>query len=494
MDGRSEDHLGGDRKTTPPRPHRGPVPQGVLTHIEEIVGTTGVIRDPAEIAPYCVSWRDDWKGQVPMVVRPASAEDVAAVVKVCAEAGVPIVPQGGNTGLTGASQPHDDNSEILLSLSRMNRIRDLDTDNDTITVEAGCILQAIQQAADAADRLFPLSLAAEGSCQIGGNLATNAGGTQVLRYGNMRTRVLGLEVVLPDGAIWDGLRALRKDNTGYDLKQLFIGAEGTLGIITAAVLTLVPKPTDVQAAVMAVPSPAAAVALLGQCRRALGELVQGFELIHRLGLDMTLRHIPGIVDPFEEAHDWYVLMEVAGQSAPGTLRDQVESILASALEDGLVTDAVVAQNDQQRTDFWRIRESIPEAQNHDGASIKHDVSVPVSRVPSFLDEATSAITKTYPGARPLAFGHVGDGNIHFNIAQPMDWDGSAFKAERPAVNRIVHDIVARYGGSISAEHGLGRLRREEVVRYKPAVELDLMRRIKTALDPHDIMNPGKVVP
>lgn len=471
-----------------------PVPAALLDRIAAIVGPAGVIRDPAGMAPYCLSWRDDWRGRVPMVVRPGTTDEVAAVVAACAGARVPIVPQGGNTGLTGAGQPHDTNSEILLSLSRMNRIRGVDPTNDTITVEAGCILRTIQDAAAAADRLFPLSLAAEGSCQIGGNLATNAGGTQVLRYGSARARVLGLEVVLPDGQVWNGLRALRKDNTGYDLKQVFIGAEGTLGIITAAVLSLVPKPTDIQTALVAVPDPAAAVALLGRTRAAVGEAVQGFELIHRLGIDMTLRHIAGITDPMQAVHDWYVLVDVAGQSPPGTLAEPVGAMLGRALEDGLVLDAIIAQADRQRAALWRIRESIPEAQNHDGVSLKHDVSVPVSAIAPFLAEATAAVTAACPGARPLAFGHVGDGNIHFNIAQPPDADGAAFRAERPAVNRIVHDIVDRHGGSISAEHGLGQLRRDEVVRYKPPVELDLMRRIKAALDPDNIMNPGKMLP
>ncbi len=463
----------------------------ILERIRSAVGNKGVITDADAMAPLLASWRDNWQGRVPMVVQPADTAQMAAVVRICHETGTAIVPQGGNTGLTGASQPHDDMSEIILSTSRMNRIREIDLLNDTMTVEAGCILAEIQNAASEADRLFPLSLAAEGSCQIGGNLSTNAGGTQVLRYGNARALVLGLEVVLPDGRIWDGLRGLRKDNTGYDLKQLYIGAEGTLGIITQAVLRLFPKPSDLETALIAVPDPAAALALLSRARAMVGEQVTVFELIQRRALDFALRHVPGVVDPFAEVHPWYVLTDIAGQGAPGSLRPEVEDLLSSGLEAGEIIDAALAASATQGQALWHIREAIPEAQNHEGVSIKHDVSVPLSRIAEFIERATAELEAAYPGVRIVAFGHLGDGNIHFNPAEP---EGARdFDREREPVNRIVHDLIAEMNGSISAEHGLGRLRMAEAEIYKPAVELELMRTVKRALDPKNIMNPGKVL-
>jgi len=465
----------------------------VLERIKAAVGPKGYTVDPAEIAPHCQSWRDNWHGWVPMVVKPANVDEVAAVVAICAESGTPIVPQGGNTGLTGGGQPHASGTEIIISTSRMNRVREIDILNNTMTVEAGCILADLQVAAADADRLFPLSLAAEGSCQIGGNLSTNAGGTQVLRYGNARNLVLGLEVVLPDGRIWDGLRGLRKDNTGYDLKQLFIGAEGTLGMITAAVVKLFPKPTEIQTALVAVPDPTAALALLSRASEMLGEQVSAFELIQRRAIDFVLHHVPGVTDPMAQAHPWYVLMEVFGQGEPDSLRGPVEVVLGDGLEAGEVLDAVLAANRAQGQALWKIRESIPEAQNHEGQSVKHDVSVPLSRIAEFLERADLALAAAYPGVRCVAFGHIGDGNIHYNPAQPLAADGADFAAEYGAINRIVHDLIAELNGSISAEHGLGRLRREEVLRYKSSVEMDLMRSVKKALDPDNIMNPGKVV-
>ena len=473
------------------------VPGEVLERIKAAVGPKGYTTDPVEIAPLCRSWRDNWRGWVPMVVRPANVAEVAAVVAICAETNTPIVPQGGNTGLTGGGQPHDTGTEIILSTTRMNQIREIDTVNNTMTVEAGCILASLQDAAADADRLFPLSLAAEGSCQIGGNLSTNAGGTQVLRYGNARNLVLGLEVVLPDGRIWNGLRGLRKDNTGYDLKQLFIGAEGTLGIITAAVLKLFPKPTEIQTALVAVPNPAASLSLLSRATEALGEQVTAFELIQRRAIDFVLSNIPGVPDPMADSYPWYVLLEISGQGAPDSLRDTVEGVLGGALEDGVVLDAVLAANRAQGQTLWKIRESIPEAQNHEGQSVKHDVSVPLSRIAEFIERADAALEAAYPGVRCVAFGHIGDGNIHYNPAQPLGERGGPagadFAKEYGAINRIVHDLIAELNGSISAEHGLGRLRRDEAKRYKSDVEMDLMRSVKDALDPANIMNPGKVI-
>lgn len=469
------------------------VDPAVFERIASVVGARGYTCDAAQIEPWCQSWRDNWVGDVGMLVRPASTTEMAEVVQICHQTGTPIVPQGGNTGLTGASQPHADRSEIIVSTSRMNRIVDIDLANDTMTVEAGCILEQIQLTAQENQRLFPLSLAAEGSCQIGGNLATNAGGTQVLRYGNARALVLGVEVVLADGRIWNGLRALRKDNTGYDLKQLFIGAEGTLGIITQAVLKLFPQPSDVQTAFVALPDPQSAVDLLSRARELVGDQVVTFELIQRLGLEITARHISGIRDPFDSEHPWYVLMEITGQGQQGQLRQPLEQLLAAAFEADAVVDAVVAESAAQRENLWAIREKLPEAQNHIGVSVKHDVSVPISQIPTFIAEANRRLQDAFPNCRPVAFGHVGDGNIHFNVAQPEQAQPDVFKQAYADVNRVVHDLIAEMNGSISAEHGLGRLRMEEAERYKSEVELDLMRTLKKALDPNNILNPGKVV-
>ena len=470
------------------------LPEGLLDHLKEVLGPGGWLIDPADVEAYCTSWRDGWQGTTPLVARPATTAKVAAVMRLCADAGVPVVPQGGNTGLTGGGQPHAHGREIVLSTGRLNRIRAVDLANDTITVEAGVVLQAIQEEARRHGRFFPLSLAAEGSCQIGGNLATNAGGTQVLRYGNARALTLGLEVVLADGRVWDGLRALRKDNTGYDLKDLFIGSEGTLGIITAAVLRLYPALTDVETAFAAVPSPQAAVDLLGRLRASFGEQVTAFELIGRPCIDIALATIDGLDDPLAAPSPWYVLLDVAGQGAPGALLEPLETALAAALEAGLVTDATIAGSEAQRQALWRPREEQAEAQKRAGVGVKHDVSVPISRLPHFLEEADAALSLAYPGVRLVTFGHVGDGNLHYNPLQPVDWSGEAFRAETGAINRIVHDLVMAHGGSISAEHGLGRLRRDENARYKSEVELDLMRRVKAALDPAGLLNPGKMLP
>ena len=472
---------------------RGPIPPEAIEQLKAVVGRGGYLDDPADIAPYCTSWRDNWVGRVPLVLRPQSTAEVASIIQVCAERGIAIVPQGGNTGLTGGSQPHDDMSEVIVSTSRLKRIRAIDTVNDTITVEAGMVLKEIQNGADRADRLFPLSLGAEGSCQIGGNISTNAGGVQVLRYGNMRNLVLGLEVVLPDGSIWNGLRGLRKDNTGYDMKQLFIGAEGTLGIVTAAVLRLFPKPTASETAWIGVDSPAAAVALLGHMRARLGDAVSAFELIRRSLIDFLLAGVPGHEDPMHAPHPWYVLMDVTSQGPPGSLHEPLAEALSAAQEAGLVRDALIAASGAQAAKLWKMRESLPEAVVAAGGAIPHDVSVPVSSIPEFIARADAAVAAAYPDIRHCAFGHVGDGNMHYNPVRPLSWEGPRYRAERERINRIVHDIVVDLGGSISAEHGIGRSRLEELQHYKGAPELAMMRAVKRALDPKGIMNPGKVV-
>jgi FAD/FMN-containing dehydrogenase len=479
-----------------PQPELGavrPVPPEVIQRLKDVVGPAGYLEGPGEIAPYCVSWRDNWVGSTPLVLRPAETAQVSQIVRVCAQARVPIVPQGGNTGLTGGSQPHAHGGEVVVSTSRLRRVREVDALNDTMTVEAGVVLADVQAEAERVNRLFPLSLGAEGSCQIGGNLSTNAGGTQVLRYGNARNLVLGLEVVLPDGRVWDGLRGLRKDNTGYDMKQMFIGAEGTLGIITAAVLRLFPRPSETQAAMVAVRSPADSVCLLARMRESLGEQLTTFELLRRACLDYAFQTLEGLEDPFATTYPWYVLLQVSGQGAPGSLREPLEQGLAAGYEEGLVLDAVMPSSGEQLRKLWALREEQAEAQKRTGVGIKHDVSVPLSRIGEFIERADAALESAYPGVRHCAFGHVGDGNIHYNPIAPETWTGEAFADEREKVNRIVHDIVSDLRGSISAEHGLGRLRLEEAELYKPGEELDMMRAVKRALDPLNLMNPGKVL-
>jgi FAD/FMN-containing dehydrogenase len=390
--------------------------------------------------------------------------------------------------------PRAEGNEIVLSLSRMNRVRGIDLDNDTITVEAGCILANLHAAADEVGRLFPLSLASEGTCEIGGNLSTNAGGVAVLRYGNMRELTLGLEVVLPDGRIWNGLRGLRKDNTGYDLKQLFVGAEGTLGIITAAVLKLFPKPKARATALVALESPARAVALLRAFRAHCGDRLTAFEIVQRVCLDLVLRHIPGSVDPLPDRYPWYVLAELSDTLAEANLAQAIESALGDAVESGIAMDAVIAASEAQAGALWALRENISEAQRIEGASIKHDVSVPVSRIPEFIEQAGKALTREFRGIRIVAFGHIGDGNMHFNCSQPESAEASTFLATQTQVNRIVYDLVASLGGSISAEHGLGQLKRFEIAHYKSALEIEMMQAVKRAFDPDYLMNPGKLFP
>ncbi|HEY5608072.1 MAG TPA: FAD-binding oxidoreductase [Alphaproteobacteria bacterium] len=465
----------------------------LTSKLAAIVGERNLLTDPADMAPYLIDERKRYQGAARAVVRPGSTAEVAEIVRACRAAGVPIVPQGGNTGLCGAATPSENGDAVVLSLARMSRVREVDPLNYTITVEAGVILLDVQRAAEAHDRLFPLSLGGEGTARIGGNLSTNAGGTGVLRYGTARELALGLEVVLPDGRIWDGLNGLRKDNTGYDLKQMFIGAEGTLGIITAAVMKLFPLPKETETAFVAVPSVADAVKLLALARTMSDEKVTAFEWIPRLPLDFVLRHIPGARDPLATRYDHYVLMELSSGLAGSDLRGLVEAILEAGMQQGLALDAAIAESGAQADAFWKLRETIPEAQKFEGASVKHDVAVPVSRVADFLAAADRAVADAVPGIRICSFGHLGDGNVHYNLSRPQSSGDAAFDARYAELNRLVHDIVTAMKGSISAEHGIGRLRREELQHYKSPVALDLMKKIKAALDPDNLMNPGKVL-
>jgi FAD/FMN-containing dehydrogenase len=467
--------------------------------LRSIVGDKGLITDDQGKHPYLTDWRENYLGAALAVVRPASTEEVAGVVRLCAAENVAVVAQGGNTGLVGGGVPHETGREIVLSLTRMNRILDVDTIGYAMTVEAGVALKTIQDTAAARDRLFPLSLAAEGSCTIGGNLSTNAGGVQVLHYGNARQLVLGLEVVTPAGEIWNGLRALKKDNTGYDLRDLYLGAEGTLGIITKAVLKLWPKPKDTATSWIAVPSPDAAVGLLSGAHAASEDNVTSCELMSRQGIDFVLKHIPGAVDPLAEKHDWYVLLEWSSTRArrdgenQGGLSEKMEAYLGEAMEKGLVLDAAIAQNEAQTRAFWALRENHSEAQKREGPSIKHDISVAVSNIPSFMRDGLAAMKKALPEGRPVPFGHVGDGNLHFNCQAPVGWDKARFMKYGDAISGAVYDVVVSYGGSISAEHGIGRLKVDELAHYRTKIELDVMRTLKRALDPQNIMNPGKIV-
>jgi FAD/FMN-containing dehydrogenase len=465
----------------------------VLGPIRAIVGERGVITDRTAMQPMMVAWRDSWEGRVPLVVMPANTKEMAAVVAICARTNTPIVPQGGNTGLTGASQPHDDDSEIVISTLRMNKIREIDLDNDTITVDAGVVLQVVQETAKEHGRLFPLSLGAEGSCQIGGNLSTNAGGVQALRYGTARALVVGLEVVLPDGQVWNGLRGLRKDNAGYDLKQIFIGAEGTLGIITAATLKLLPLPTASSTAFLATPSPDTAVAWLRRVKSMLGESITTVEIMQRRCIDVAIKHSGSVRDPLPTRYDWYLLVEVADQGQHAALDARLLLAFEAGLEAGELIDGVIASSADQAAGIWRIREGTPEGHRLEGASYKHDVSVPISKVSQFIAEANAALEAHFPGLRSFAFGHLGDGNIHYNPLQAVGGDKATWQSYLPEVNRIVHDIVAKLGGSITAEHGIGRLRIDEIPHYKSEVEMEMMRRLKRCFDPYNLMNPGKLL-
>ncbi|MGB0694273.1 MAG: FAD-binding oxidoreductase [Rhodospirillaceae bacterium] len=467
------------------------VPSTLLDALSTLLGPKGLLTETTDLAPYLAEERGLFQGAATVVVRPANTEECAEVVRLCHAAGVSIVPQGGNTGLVGGAVSAS--GQVILATGRMNRILAIDPVEHTMTVEAGCILQDLQKAADEADCLFPLSLGAEGTCQIGGNLSSNAGGVNVLRYGNTRDLVLGLEVVLPDGQIWNGLKALGKDNTGYALKHLFVGSEGTLGIITRAVLKLFPKAKEKQTALCALSDLEAAPKLLSLARRQSGDLVDAFELIGRFGMEIAEKHLDGVRNPLEDAHDWYALIELSSSRENADLRTVFETILETAFETELIADAVIAESLDQAHGLWRIREGLPEAQKHEGASIKHDVSVPVSRVPEFIARANDAVTAALPGLRPCPFGHVGDGNVHYNLTQPEDMDPQSYLAKWEDMNRIVHDIVVDMNGSISAEHGIGSLKVEELEHYKAPLELDLMRAVKKAIDPRNLMNPGKVV-
>lgn len=465
-------------------------PSDFIEALSSIVGAHYVLTAKNDVAPYYTDWRHVFAGEGLAVVRPGNTDEVARVVSACAAAGVAIVPQAGNTGLVGGSIPTGKRKEIVLSVGRMNRIRSLDPLNDTMTVEAGCILQTLQKAADAAGRLFPLSLAAEGSCQIGGNLSTNAGGVGVLRYGNARDLVLGLEVVLPDGRIWNGLKALRKDNTGYDLKHLFMGAEGTLGIITAAVLKLFPKPSASATAWIAVENPQKAVEMLAALRGLMGDRLTAFELISRVCLDAVIHHKASIPDPLRERHPWYVLAELTDGGTQEDLTRRVEAAFIDCTERGILLDVAIAQSEAQANALWAIRETIPEAQF---TNVKHDVSVPVSSIPRMIEEGLTELQRTFPGLVGYIFGHIGDGNLHYNIGMADEAGTLALMDQRKAVNEIVYSVVGRLGGSISAEHGVGQQKREAIKSRKSPIELELMQRVKNTLDPAGIMNPGKVL-
>ncbi|HEX7327226.1 MAG TPA: FAD-binding oxidoreductase [Casimicrobiaceae bacterium] len=462
-----------------------------------IVGEAQVLVDANAVAPYLVDARGQFHGRAAAVVRPGSTGEVAAVVRACADAGAPIVAQGGNTGLCGGATPDDSGRSVVLSLARMNRVRSVDPDNATLTVEAGMTLAEVQAAADAAGLFFPLSLASEGSCTIGGNISTNAGGTAVLRYGNARARVLGLEVVLADGRVWDGLRGLRKDNTGYDLKQLFIGSEGTLGIVTAAVVGVVPAPRARTTALAAVADLAQAVLLLSRMKDALGDRLTGFELISEIALGLSRKHHPELPDPLP-GHPWYTLIQVDASTADAStagaaLAADVEGALADAIAAGVAADATVAASGDQARRLWALRENISESQRREGPNVKHDIALPTSAVAEFVASCGAALAQAFPDAELVVFGHLGDGNLHYNGAARAGVPPESLMRRAGEINRIVYDEVAALGGTISAEHGIGQLKRDALVHYRSALELELMGRIKDALDPQRILNPGKVL-
>ena len=465
-----------------------------IEQCRQAVGQENVLIDTADMAPFLTDWRRRFTGNALAVIKPASTDEVAAIVRLCHQHSIPIVPQGGNTGLVLGSVPDQSGKAIVLSLARLNRLRALDTINNTITVEAGCILQQVQQAAERSDRMFPLSLAAEGSCTIGGNLSTNAGGTAVLRYGNMRELCLGLEVVTPEGAVWDGLRGLRKDNTGYDLRDLFIGAEGTLGIITAAVLKLFARPKAKITALAAMQTPADALQLLNVAQVQCGAALTGFEIMSNVCLELVLKHFPQMQLPFSNPHPQYVLLELSDTESEEHGMAMLETVIGQALEEEMIQDAVVASSLSQSKALWNLREHIPLAQAEEGKNIKHDIALPISEIAGFIHETDALLQQSFPGCRMVTFGHLGDGNLHYNVSAPLGVADDLFIKEQAAVNRVVHDSVHRFGGSISAEHGLGALKRDEILLYKSEIEIRLMHSIKQALDPLNLMNPGKVLP
>jgi D-lactate dehydrogenase (cytochrome) len=468
---------------------RAPAPE-LLPRFAAIVGERYAITDPAVLAPHLIEGRGLYHGRTAMMLRPGSVAEVAAILKLADETRTPLVPQGGNTGLVGGQIPFD--GELILSLTRLDKIREVDPDSNAMICEAGVVLQKAQEAAASVGRLFPLSLGAEGSCTIGGNLSTNAGGTGALAYGIARDLVLGLEVVLADGRVMNLLSKLKKNNTGYDLRHIFVGAEGTLGIITAAALKMFPRPRAVETAFVGLPSPAAAVKLLNLAQARAGGTVTSFELIIREVLEFAVKHGQGVRDPLAAKHPWYVLMEVSSQTEDG-VRESIEQLLADAIEEGFVTDATIAASLDQTGAFWHLRHVLPEVQKPEGGSIKHDVSVPVAAVPDFLAEASAAVQALIPGSRPVPFGHLGDGNMHFNVSQPVGADTAQYLARWGEMNAVVDKVVLKYNGSISAEHGIGKLKRDSLPKVKDPVALELMRGFKRMLDPNGILNPGKVL-
>ncbi len=465
----------------------------LAARIAAIVGPTGVITERDAMTPFETEWRGRFHGKARLVVRPASTEDVSAVVKLCAAEGVSIVPQGGNTGLCEGAMPDESGNQIVLSLARMNRVRHLNPLDFTMTAEAGCVLQTLQEKAASAGCFFPLSLGAQGSCMIGGNISTNAGGVGVLRYGSTRALVLGLEVVLADGTVWDGLKSLGKDNTGYDLKHCFIGAEGTLGIITAASLRLFPQPKDVQTALVGLTDLDTALPLLRRARAISSDMVTAFEVMPRLGIETAVKYLNGVVDPMDKPHAWYALMDLSTSRPGGSLRETMESLLYEAVEAGEATDAVIASSIEQQRALWRIREELPEATRRSGPSLHHDVSVPTGDVAAYIRRAQAAVEAAHPEVRCMPFGHLGDGNIHFTVLSPEGANDEAIYAAEHTITRLVFDIAVEMRGSFSAEHGVGRIKLDDMDRYKRPIDLVLMSRIKQALDPRNLMNPGKVV-
>ncbi|APW35809.1 hydroxyacid dehydrogenase [Rhodoferax koreense] len=475
--------------TTPPAAAAHP---DLLQRLHATVGDAGLVLDAEAQAPYLQDWLGKWHGRTPVVVRPSSTEQTAAVMAICHETHTPVVTQGGNTGMSGGATPDGSGAQVVLSMVRMNAIRHVDPMNNSLTVEAGVLLANVHAAAAEIDRFFPLSLGSEGSCTVGGNLATNAGGIAVLRYGNTRDLVLGIEAVLPDGRIWNGLRALRKDNTGYDLRHLFIGSEGTLGVITAAVLKLYPRPVARATAWIGAASLEALVALLARLRSHCGERLVAFEMMSQASLDLVLAHVTATRAPLAGQHAFHALVELADTRADG-LAELLEEGLGAALEDGLVQDVAVCTNASQATAFWKLREGISQAQVRAGKAIKHDIALPISAIAGFVAQADAALQALQPDVRIVNFGHLGDGNLHYNVLQPADTPYAEMTEKTALLNRTVHDLVHAIGGSISAEHGIGQLRRDELPLYKPALEFELMMRIKQALDPNQIMNPGKLL-